>query len=77
MRRPGTLFSLVLIVGLVLPGCSQPRGDGEAEDTEEPGSGLRVGSPAPEIEGVDLDGQGMALSDYRGKVVLLSFWMST
>jgi len=33
-----------------------------------------TGRLAPEIVGVDLDGRPMALSEYRGKVVLLSFW---
>jgi hypothetical protein len=32
------------------------------------------GRPAPEIEGVDLDGTAFKLSDYRGKVVLIDFW---
>ncbi|MBI1899655.1 MAG: redoxin domain-containing protein [Planctomycetia bacterium] len=35
---------------------------------------LAVGKEAPEIEGVDQDGQPLKLSDYRGKVVLLDFW---
>ncbi len=35
---------------------------------------LIVGKPAPEIEGKDVDGKPMKLSDYRGKVVVLSFW---
>lgn len=35
---------------------------------------LGIGCPAPEIEGVDLNGQKMKLSDYRGKVVVLTFW---
>jgi thiol-disulfide isomerase/thioredoxin len=35
-----------------------------------------IGHPAPEIAGVDLDGKAMTLSEYRGKVVLLSFWAS-
>jgi peroxiredoxin len=35
---------------------------------------LGVGQPAPEIEGQDLDGRKMKLSDYRGKVVVLTFW---
>jgi hypothetical protein len=35
---------------------------------------LAVGRPAPEITGEDLDGKPMKLSDYRGKVVLLTFW---
>jgi thiol-disulfide isomerase/thioredoxin len=33
-----------------------------------------IAKPAPEIEGIDLDGRAMKLSDYRGKVVLVSFW---
>jgi RNA polymerase sigma factor (sigma-70 family) len=33
-----------------------------------------IGKPAPEIDGADLDGQPMKLSDYRGKVVVLVFW---
>ena len=35
---------------------------------------LAVGKPAPEITGTDLDGTPFKLSDYRGKVVLLTFW---
>ena len=34
---------------------------------------LSVGSVAPEITGTDLDGVRFSLSDYRGKVVLLTF----
>lgn len=37
------------------------------------GSGPRVGTVAPDIQGTDLDGVEFKLSDYRGKVVLLSF----
>jgi len=29
---------------------------------------------APAIEGEDLDGQPIKLSDYRGKVIVLTFW---
>lgn len=32
-----------------------------------------IGMPAPEIEAKDLAGKPMKLSDYRGKVVILSF----
>ncbi len=35
---------------------------------------LSVGKTAPEIEGKDLNGTPMKLSDFRGKVVLLHFW---
>ncbi|MHC5537111.1 TlpA family protein disulfide reductase [Singulisphaera rosea] len=35
---------------------------------------LAPGSKAPEIDGDDLRGKPMKLSDYRGKVVVVSFW---
>jgi hypothetical protein len=35
---------------------------------------LHVGAVAPEIEGTDMEGLPMRLSDYRGKVVFLKFW---
>ncbi len=35
---------------------------------------LTIGKVAPEIEGEDIDGKEFKLSDYRGKVVVLSFW---
>lgn len=35
---------------------------------------LAVGKEAPDIEGLDQDGNRFKLSDYRGKVVLLYFW---
>ncbi len=36
---------------------------------------LRVGKVAPEIEGSDLDGKNLKLSDTRGKVVVIIFWV--
>ncbi|MHC4513217.1 MAG: hypothetical protein ACYTGW_08125 [Planctomycetota bacterium] len=35
---------------------------------------LQVGMVAPDIVGEDIDGVKFALSDYRGKVVVLDFW---
>ena len=35
---------------------------------------LVVGKPVPDIVGSDLDGVEFKLSDYKGKVVLISFW---
>ena len=35
---------------------------------------LIVGKVAPEIVGEDIDGKPLKLSDYRGKVVVLTFW---
>ncbi len=39
-------------------------------------SNLAEGKPAPEFEGKDLDGKPIRLADYRGKIVILSFWAS-
>ncbi len=37
---------------------------------------LAIGKVAPEIAGVDMNGQPLSLSDHRGKVVVLVFWAS-
>ena len=33
-----------------------------------------LGKPAPQTAGIDLDGNPLTLSEYRGRVVLLNFW---
>ena len=43
-------------------------------DTARIEQALSIGRVAPEIEGEDLDGERFALSNYRGKVVVLYFW---
>ena len=40
----------------------------------EVSGGPEIGTEAPEIVGVDLDGVEFKLSDYRGKVVMLDFY---
>ena len=35
---------------------------------------LSVGKVAPQIDGEDIHGKSFKLSDYRGKVIMLSFW---
>lgn len=35
---------------------------------------LQIGQTVPEIEGVDIEGKSLRLSDFRGKVVALVFW---
>ncbi len=46
----------------------------EAESILASGAQTAVGLMAPEIEGVDLDGNHLKLSDYRGRIVVLNFW---
>ncbi len=43
-------------------------------EPDRPDVGPQVGDLAPEIEGEDLEGKKLKLSDYRGKVVFLQFW---
>lgn len=57
----------VMLFYLVFHGAG-PLGEGDG------GGGPQIGSPAPEIEGEDIDGRRFKLSDYRGKVVMLDFW---
>lgn len=38
------------------------------------GPGPNTGSEAPPIEGTDLSGKPLTLSEFRGKVVMLEFW---
>lgn len=37
---------------------------------------IKVGKVSPDIEGTDLNGKPLRLSDHRGKVVLVVFWAS-
>ncbi len=46
----------------------------EAEARLDDMLNLAVGKPAPEIEGVDMGGKPLKLSDHKGKVVVLVFW---
>jgi cytochrome oxidase Cu insertion factor (SCO1/SenC/PrrC family) len=62
--RAGLILSAAVLVAV---GC---------ENTPTKSGRVRVGQPAPEIEGEDQDGKPLKLSDYRGKVVLLDFWAS-
>lgn len=60
------LFASLFAVALTLPGC--PKADRAAAPV------AKLNQPAPEIAGCDLDGTPMTLSEFRGKVVAISFW---
>ena len=58
-------------------GETGPRGGTLRKDAQAELDEIRnlcVGKPAPEIAGQDIDGKPFKLSDYRGKVVVVSFW---
>ena len=63
-RVTGPVLFLVILVG-----C--------APFAKQEAIGPHGGPLAPPIEGEDSRGQAMRLADYRGKVVLLSFWHGT
>src|SRR5437899_144623 len=63
-RLPILFLSLACGIALVISGCESP----------PPPEGKRVGDLCPDILGTTADGKQVKLSDYRGKVVLVSFW---
>jgi len=65
MRTSARIFSLLLVGGALI-GCI----------STSTNTGLSKRKPAPDIHGIDADGESFQLSDYRGKVVLLDFWAS-
>jgi len=77
MRRLSILARLMLGLAFLTTGCMRLNFFKRAEDPLPLAQGPRVGSPAPNLEGEDFDGKCFKLSDYRGKVVVLTFWAST
>jgi hypothetical protein len=77
MRRLSILARLLLGLAFVTTGCMRLNFFKRAEGPLPLAQGPRVGSPAPDLDGEDFDGKRFKLSDYRGKVVVLTFWAST
>lgn len=76
---------VVVLLGLLVGGCHQmvplaPDYTGYAPilasplTKRAPGVGTSVGCIAPDFKLVDLSGQDIKLSDYRGNPVVLNFW---
>ena len=64
----------MLAVALLLPlaGCTVETTTARGPADNRPTA--KLGQPAPSLEGTDVDGKTIKLSDYRGKVVVLDFW---
>jgi hypothetical protein len=64
--------SAVLALGALLAGCNGLDSTGHSAGS---GDGkLTRGEPAPDASGEDAEGHPLRVSDFRGKVVMLSFW---
>ena len=72
----------LLLAFAITTGCKEPVDVAKPKTPSKPSQpqtydvqgGPEIGSEAPEIVGVDLDGVEFKLSDYRGKVVMLDFY---
>jgi hypothetical protein len=73
MSRFSRRTLLLLVLGGVLVSCNA------VSWMNEPGASgaVAVGKPAPDAAGEDAEGHALSLVDYRGRVVVLSFWAST
>jgi thiol-disulfide isomerase/thioredoxin len=58
---------------LVIQGCT-PSSQSIISDGQEATVGVNVGELAPDFTLVDLDGNQVSLSDFRGKTVFVNFW---
>jgi thiol-disulfide isomerase/thioredoxin len=76
MRRFSALACVMLGFALTAPSCAKFDYFKRSEPQPTLAQGPGVGTLAPEIDGEDLDGVRFKLSDYRGKVVVVSFWAS-
>jgi peroxiredoxin len=76
-------IAVILSLILVISGCATPPGpevEEQAPDVPkltEVGSkvGLEIGNLAPDFTLQTIDGQSVTLSDFRGKMVMLVFWV--
>jgi peroxiredoxin len=71
------LIGFVLVGGLLVFGFARalvPAAEAQMGAACRPLAPVEVGTPAPELELQDLDGNPVALSDYRGKYLVVNFW---
>ena len=68
------LIAIIVAALLLLPGCGNRTQRQSADDKVEATTLVKVGDEAPDFTVEMFDGQKIALSSLRGKVVLLNFW---
>ena len=69
MKKIVSLIIIALVISLKSDAFAQSQ-------NEEPIVGLRIGNKAPELKFADPNGKMIALSDLKGKMVLIDFWAS-
>ncbi len=67
MSRFSRRAAAVLALGVFLAGCNG------LSPTNAPG-GVSIDASAPAASGEDAEGHALKLADFRGQVVMLSFW---
>ena len=67
------LLAMVLAGILVIQGCTSSS-QSITSDGQEATTGVNVGEAAPDFTLVDLEGNQVTLSDFRGKTVFVNFW---
>ena len=73
--RGGTIVLLILaMLGLVVVQACSSSSQTARGGQQEAVVGINVGEVAPDFTLSDLDGNGLSLSDFQGKVVFINFW---
>jgi cytochrome oxidase Cu insertion factor (SCO1/SenC/PrrC family) len=67
MPKPRGTPAIVAMLAMLVPAALAAAAPHKPAD-------LEIGKVAPDIQGKDVDGKDLKLSDYRGKVVVLDFW---
>jgi hypothetical protein len=75
MSRISQRTLLLILLGVVLVSCNAITWMNDPGSARGSGGGLK-GKPAPPAEGEDADGHPLSVADFRGRVVMLSFWAS-
>lgn len=74
-KYPLSVLSLFFILLFLGNGCTQSdNSTAVLDEASTPKKGVNVGFLAPEFKLRTLSGVDAALSDYRGKIVLINFW---
>ncbi len=73
-RQPVLGLLVVALLGLLIVQACTPSSQVVSGGQQEATIGIKVGEQAPDFTLVDLDGNSVTLSDFKGKVVFINFW---